>query len=357
MSMWIRHPFFKYATGIILVLLIIFLLSEVKFIVNPIISFITTLFFPIIFAGFLFYILKPLVNFLARSKYMPRTLAIILIFSAIIGGAVLGGFSVGGNIEEQVVQFADDFPSFLEENEEQTKELIDDNNLGLISYEEIKKRGLAFLKDQTQRIGDNIATIVSSVTNFVTILVIVPFILFYFLKDGHKLLPFILKMLPGKHQVEGKRLLTDIDKTLSTYIVGQMLVALVNGFLMYIGYLVIGLDYALVLALFIVITAVVPIIGPALGILPAVIIGLMTDPMMVVKILILLTVVQQIEGNLVSPQILGNKLSIHPLTVILLLLAAGKLYGFIGILLAVPVYSVLKVVTKNLFGIYRLRKA
>ncbi|WP_339149954.1 MULTISPECIES: AI-2E family transporter [unclassified Sutcliffiella] len=54
---------------------------------------------------------------------------------------------------------------------------------------------------------------------------------------------------------------------------------------------------------------------------------------------------------------LGNKLSIHPLTVVLLLLAAGKQYGFIGILLAVPVYSVLKVVTKNLFGIYRLRKA
>ncbi|MGD6776946.1 AI-2E family transporter [Sutcliffiella horikoshii] len=355
--MWIRHPFFKYATGTILVLLIVFLLSEVQFIVNPIISFITTLFFPILFAGFLFYILKPLVNFLAKSKYVPRTLAIILVFSAIIGGAVLGGFSVGGKIEEQVVQFAEDFPAFLEKNEEQTKELMDDNNFGLISYEEAKKRGLAFLKEQSQRIGENVSSIISSITNFVTILVVVPFILFYFLKDGHKLLPFILKMLPNKHHDEGKRLLTDIDKTLSTYIGGQMIVALVNGFLMYIGYLIIGLDYALVLALFIVITAVVPIIGPALGVLPAVIIGLMTDPMMVVKILILLAIVQQIEGNLVSPQIIGNKLSIHPLTVILLLLAAGKLYGFIGILLAVPVYSVLKVVTKNLYEVYRLRRA
>jgi predicted PurR-regulated permease PerM len=355
--LWIRHPFFKYLTGIVLVLLVIFLLSEVHFLVNPILSLIATLFFPLIFAGFLFYILKPVVEFLSRFKYIPRTVAIFIVFFVIIGGAVLGGFSVGGKIEEQVVQFAEDVPSILEKNEEQTKQLVDENNLGLMSYEEAKQKLLTFLKDQGERIGTNIAGIISSITNFVTVLVIVPFIVFYFLKDGHKLLPFVLKYLPDKHRIEGRRILTDIDKALSTYIGGQMIVALVNGFLMYIGYLIIGVEYALVLALFIVITAVVPIIGPALGVLPALIIGLMTDPFMAVKILILLTIVQQIEGNLVSPLIIGNKLSIHPLTVILLLLVAGKLYGFIGILLAVPLYSVLKVLTKNFYRLYQLRHA
>ncbi|MGM0836384.1 MAG: AI-2E family transporter [Bacillota bacterium] len=355
--MWIRHPFFKYLTGIVLVLLVIFLLSEVQFLVNPILSLIATLFFPLIFAGFLFYILKPVVEFLSRSKYIPRTLAIFIVFFVIIGGVVLGGFTVGDKIEEQVMQFAKDVPSILEKNEEQTKQVINENNFGLMSYEEAKQKLLTFMKDQGERIGKNVAVIISSITSFVTVLVIVPFIVFYFLKDGHKLLPFILKYLPQKHRIEGRRILTDIDKALSTYIGGQMIVALVNGFLMYIGYLIIGVEYALVLALFIVITAVVPIIGPALGVLPALIIGLMTDPFMAVKILILLTIVQQIEGNLVSPLIIGNKLSIHPLTVILLLLVAGKLYGFIGILLAVPVYSVLKVLTKNFYRLYQLRHA
>lgn len=355
--MWIRHPFFKYLTGIVLVLLVIFLLSEVQFLVNPILSLIATLFFPLIFAGFLFYILKPVVEFLSRSKYIPRTLAIFIVFFVIIGGAVLGGFTIGGKIEEQVMQFAKDVPSILEKNEEQTKQVINENNFGLMSYEEAKQKLLTFMKDQGERIGKNVAVIISSITSFVTVLVIVPFIVFYFLKDGHKLLPFILKYLPQKHRIEGRRILTDIDKALSTYIGGQMIVALVNGFLMYIGYLIIGVEYALVLALFIVITAVVPIIGPALGVLPALIIGLMTDPFMAVKILILLTIVQQIEGNLVSPLIIGNKLSIHPLTVILLLLVAGKLYGFIGILLAVPLYSVLKVLTKNFYRLYQLRHA
>ncbi|MGD6830761.1 AI-2E family transporter [Sutcliffiella halmapala] len=355
--MWIRHPFFKYLTGIVLVLLVIFLLSEVQFLVNPILSLVATLFFPLIFAGFLFYILKPVVEFLSRSKYIPRTLAIFIVFFVIIGGAVLGGFTVGGKIEEQVMQFAKDVPSILEKNEEQTKQVINENNFGLMSYEEAKQKLLTFIKDHGERIGKNVAVIISSITSFVTVLVIVPFIVFYFLKDGHKLLPFILKYLPQKHHIEGRRILTDIDKALSTYIGGQMIVALVNGFLMYIGYLIIGVEYALVLALFIVITAVVPIIGPALGVLPALIIGLMTDPFMAVKILILLTIVQQIEGNLVSPLIIGNKLSIHPLTVILLLLVAGKLYGFIGILLAVPLYSVLKVLTKNFYRLYQLRHA
>lgn len=340
-----------------MVLLVIFLLSEVQFLVNPILSLVATLFFPLIFAGFLFYILKPVVEFLSRSKYIPRTLAIFIVFFVIIGGAVLGGFTVGGKIEEQVMQFAKDVPSILEKNEEQTKQVINENNFGLMSYEEAKQKLLTFIKDHGERIGKNVAVIISSITSFVTVLVIVPFIVFYFLKDGHKLLPFILKYLPQKHHIEGRRILTDIDKALSTYIGGQMIVALVNGFLMYIGYLIIGVEYALVLALFIVITAVVPIIGPALGVLPALIIGLMTDPFMAVKILILLTIVQQIEGNLVSPLIIGNKLSIHPLTVILLLLVAGKLYGFIGILLAVPLYSVLKVLTKNFYRLYQLRHA
>ncbi|WP_223703551.1 AI-2E family transporter [Sutcliffiella deserti] len=355
--MWIKHPFFKYVTGIALVLLVIFLLSEVHFIVNPIIRFITTLFFPLLFAGFLFYIFKPIVHFISRSKYIPRTLAIFIVFLVIIGGAVGAGMALGGTVENQVREFVEDVPSILERNEEQTKEVIDENNFGLFSYEDLKQRLFTFLKDQGEGLGENVSTIISSITNFFTVLIIVPFVLFYFLKDGHRLLPFVLKFLPDKHRDEGKRILSDVDKTLSTYISGQMIVALVNGILMYIGYLIIGLDYALILALFIVITAVVPIIGPALGVLPALIIGLMIDPFMIVKILILLTIVQQVEGNLVSPLVIGNKLEIHPLTVILLLLVAAKLYGFIGILIAVPVYSVLKVLVKNLYHFYRLRHA
>ncbi|WP_227936932.1 AI-2E family transporter [Alkalihalobacillus deserti] len=355
--MWIKHPFFKYVSGIALVLLITYLLGEIQFIVSPIKHFITTLFFPLIFAGLLYYILKPVVHFLSKTKYIPRTLAISLVFSVIIGGMVGGGFAIGGTIENQVIQFGEEIPGIIEQNEEQTKQIINKNNFGLFSYEEVKQKLITYIGNQIENLNDDVANMLSTLTNFITVMILVPFILFYFLKDGHRLLPFLLNFLPEKHMEEGKKLLYDMDKTLSTYISGQMIVAVVNGVLMYIGYLIIGLDYALVLAFIVVITAVIPIIGPALAILPAIVIALMNDPFMVVKILILLIIVQQLEGNFVSPRIIGNKLSIHPLTVILLLLAAGSLYGFIGILIAIPVYSLLKVVVKNLYRFYRLRLA
>ncbi|MDL4841779.1 AI-2E family transporter [Aquibacillus rhizosphaerae] len=354
--MWLKHNFFKYGTAIALGLLIIYLLGAVQFIVDPVIKFITTLFFPLLFAGFLYYILKPLVLMIAKTKFVPKTLAILLVFSIIIGGFILAGFTVGGTIENQVVQFAEDVPSIIEKNQEQTKEIIEQNNYGLFSYEEMKQKLFTYVESLSESLTNNVTSIISTITNFVTVLVIVPFILFYFLKDGHRLLPFLLKFLPEKHRDEGKRILIDIDKTLSNYIGGQMIVALVNGILMYIGYLIIGLDYAIALALFVVITAVIPLIGPVLGVLPAIIVALIMDPFMIVKILILLVIVQQLEGNFVSPLVIGNKLSIHPLTVILLLLVAGSIYGLIGVLIAVPVYSVLKVITKNLYRFYRLRE-
>ncbi|WP_100405848.1 AI-2E family transporter [Bacillus solitudinis] len=353
--MWIKHPFFKYVSGIVLILLVIYLLSEVQFIVHPIKSLIITLFFPLFFASFLYYILKPVVSFLSKSKYFPRKLAILFVFLVMIGSVMVGGVVIGDTVKNQATEFVEEFPSIVEENEKQTKQIIDENNFGLFSYEEVKHRVLTYLANQSKRLGNDVATILSAITSFITVMLIIPFVLFYFLKDGHKLVPFLLNFLPEKHKEEGKRLLHDIDETLSTYIGGQMLVAFVNGVLMYVGYLIIGIDYALVLSIIVIVTAVIPIIGPAIGILPAIVIALMTDPFMSVKILILLIIVQQLEGNFVSPLIIGNKLSIHPLTVILLLLVAGNLYGFIGVLIAVPVYSVLKVTVKNLYSFYRLR--
>ncbi|SIC93771.1 putative permease [Mycobacteroides abscessus subsp. abscessus] len=147
----------------------------------------------------------------------------------------------------------------------------------------------------------------------------------------------------------------DIDKTLSTYIIGQFIIAFADGVLMYIGYLIIGLDYALVLALFATFLTVVPFLGPLLGIIPAIFVGLMQEPFMVIKILIVLVAVQQLEGNLITPQVMGKRLNIHPLTVILVLLVAGSLYGFIGILVAIPFYSVVKVIVRDFWKFYRLR--
>lgn len=353
--MWLRHPFFKYITGALLILLCIRLLGKVDFFLNLFQKLITVLFFPIIIAGLLFYLLRPVINLFSKFKYLPRTVAILLVYAIFAGVIFLFIQLAGGVIVEQVQQFTDQLPKKVEKTLEETKELIKHNNMGLFSIGEIKQKAISFLSDLAQTIGNNITSIVSTIASVATVLIVVPFVLFYFLKDGHRLLPFLVKFVPEKHSAEGEDILKDIDRTLSAYILGQVIVALVDGVLMYIGYLIIDLDYALILGLFVIPTAIIPVLGPALGILPAILVALIQNPILAVYILILLLIVQQLEGNLISPSVFRNRLHLHQLTIILLLIVAAALYGFVGVLIAVPLYAVLKVTIKNFYRFYRLR--
>lgn len=132
---------------------------------------------------------------------------------------------------------------------------------------------------------------------------------------------------------------------------------------MYLGYLIIGLKYSLVLAIVAAFTSIVPYLGPVIAITPALIVTFVTSPGMLLKMIIVWTIVQLIEGKFISPQIMGKSLNIHPITIIFVILTAGNLFGVMGIILAVPGYAVLKVIVTHLFqwfegrsGLYRNSK-
>ncbi|WP_226671370.1 AI-2E family transporter [Metabacillus litoralis] len=353
--MWIKHSFFKYLTAAILVLIVLLLLGKLDYLVEPILTLIETLFLPILIAGFFYYLIRPVVLFVEKPRFINRPVSIFLVFGLIVGGLTGLVYSMGDVVQTQINQITTELPSTFEESVGKTEKYINENNIPFLETENVRETVFSYLTDSVENLSSHIVDVLSAIANFATVLIIVPFILFYLLKDDDRFSPYLLKFIPENHEKEGKRILSDIHTTLSTYIVGQMIVACVNGVLMYIGYLIIGLDYALVLALFVVITAIVPILGPLLGVLPALFVGLMYDPFMLVKIGIVLLIVQQLEGNLVSPLVIGNRLKLHPLTIILLLLAAGSMYGFIGILIVIPVYSVFKVTINNAIRFYKLR--
>ncbi|MFD2924671.1 AI-2E family transporter [Halobacillus naozhouensis] len=351
--MWLRHPFFKYITAVILVLICIYFLHILHFF-QPVQTIIGTLFYPILIAGFLFYLIRPFVRFLSKPRYIPEVAAILIVFVAIAGLLYAASIYLADTIQKQVSSISN-LPEKLKETAQQTGQVIQSNNLGILSVGELRQKFSSLFGSFVQQISDHLTEVVSTIASAATVLVIIPFVLFYFLKDGDRLIPFLLRAIPEKHRREGKNLLKNIDQTLAAYIIGQITVAVVDGVLMYIGYLLIGLDYALVLAIFVMITAVVPFFGPILGAIPALLVALTQDPVMAVYVLITLVVVQQLEGNLVAPVVLGNRLNLHPLTIILLLVVAAALYGFIGMVIAVPLYSVLKVILKNLVKFLRLR--
>ncbi|RFU67662.1 AI-2E family transporter [Peribacillus saganii] len=352
--MWIHKPFFQYATAALLVVIIIFFLGKIDYFLWPFQKTVATIFFPIVIAGLLYYLVRPIVRLL--SRWIPKTGSIFIVFALFIG--IISGVSYfsGNAIAEQVQNLTKVFPEKMKEVSLESEKAIKESKIGVVEADNFSQKAEHYLNSLAEKMVGNLSDIISIITSVATVLVIVPFILFYFLKDDQRLKPFLLKYLPDEHEGEGNVILHDVDKTLSTYIIGQFIIALVDGVLMYIGYLIIGIDYAIILALFAMVLTVVPFLGPMMGVIPALFIALQQEPFMAVKVLIVLAIVQQLEGYLVTPHVMGKRLNIHPLTIILLLLVAGSIYGFLGILLAIPLYSVIKTLIKNFRLFYQLRK-
>lgn len=124
---------------------------------------------------------------------------------------------------------------------------------------------------------------------------------------------------------------------------------------MYIGFLIIGLDYAIILALVAAVTCIIPYIGPAIAIIPASIVALIDSPFMLVKLSMVWIVVQTLEGQFVSPNIMGKTLNIHPLTIITVLIVMGKLLGLVGLILGIPIYAMIKVIVTFIFLKLKMR--
>ncbi|GAE31191.1 AI-2E family transporter [Halalkalibacter hemicellulosilyticus] len=350
---------FRIMYAFILILLIIYLGTLVDWIFRPIVVLVQTLFAPIALAGVLFYLLRPFVNLL--SKKIPRGLSILILYLTGVSLITLLFLLIGPELQKQFYSLVETLPAFTREvqgmyNALQENEYIARFQQGNeFSFENIIADFGEYLNNFVTALGSNIASFLGFIANVVIILVVIPFILFYMLKEGEKAPKQVLRLLPSKQQQEGRRILKDMDFALSSYIQGQIIVSVCVGVLMYIGYLIIGVEYSLVLALVAMFTNVIPFVGPWIGTIPAVIVGLIESPFMALLVIIVVVVVQQIESNLISPQVMGRKLDIHPLTIILLLLVAARFAGFFGLLLAVPTYAVGKVIVSHTYRLWRLR--
>lgn len=351
----IKKKFLNIGIGMIIVLVIIWLLNQVSFVFTPLVIFIQTLFIPFLISGILYYLARPVVRLLEGWK-VPRKLAIMLIFVALIGIVVTVVELVGPLLQDQFKRLIDNVPDMV-------KAAQDALNYWQKNQEYIPQFAKDIIASVTTKLQTNalstgavVAKVLSNVFGFLFSLVIVPFILFYMLSDRDKFVPNVTRFFPKSKEKEIRSVLHDMDKALGGYIQGQLIVSSVVGILLLIGYLIIGLDYALILALFGMATNVIPFLGPFIAATPAVIVAFFQNPIMAVYVIIVMFVAQQIESNLVSPQVMGKTLNVHPLTIILLILVGGNLAGVLGMILIIPTYAVLKVVVLHIYQLIRLRK-
>lgn len=351
-----QSRWFLFGYGVVLLFLIILLGSKISFIFRPIVIFFQTLFFPFLISGVLFYLFRPVVDSLTKIRF-PRVLAILTIYIIGIGLLVLVGFLIGPPLSKQVNNLIENLPTMMDKAQVQFVEMSHHPWIEpYIDWNVISQTVVNYLKTSYAEIGSNIASFLGVITNVITVLVTVPFILYYMLREGYKAPDYFLQLFPEWERKQGKAILQDMDQALSSYIKGQVIVSVSIGVLVYIGYLIIGIEYSLLLAIIAMFTNVIPFLGPLLGVIPALIVALISSPGMVYQVLIVAVIAQQLEGNLISPYVMGKNLNIHPLTIILLLLVAGSLGGFLGLLLAVPTYAVCKVIVVHVYRLYELRR-
>lgn len=341
---------FQLGVGILLAMLIILLFSEIRGIFSPIVIIVRTIALPLLLGGVLFYLFLPLLRVLENRAHFKRWQSILSIFVVLI--LAIWGFSalVGPMVAKQFNEFVDNAPKMMKDVEKVSKDLWNNRDLLPETIQESIEAGKKRISSFVIGFGTGIIGFVSSLFQGLFMLILVPFFLVYMLKDHEKFAPFVSNIFSGEKREWVRKTLSDIDTTLRAYIQGQVLVSAIVGMLLLIGYLIIGLDYALLLAIFGMFMNVIPFLGPYISVIPALIIAFLQDPILVIWVAIIMLVAQQIESNFISPNVMGKALDVHPLTVITVILAAGNIAGILGIILAMPTYAVGKVIVKNVYS-------
>ena len=332
---------------VILLGIAIYLYTEISYIFTPINTIISSIITPIIVAYVFYYMLNPLVNFFSKkiSRFSASLLAILVgIITILI--VIIGVVPI---IVEQTQNLITALPRYIEIVKGYLEEYSDNAYVQVVVEYVNTNLNVSKISERLISIATSIAQgVVSSISSTASVLVTMPFVLFFLLKDASQFNKFVISLLPKKFEKSVAETIDEIDDKVGSYIQGQMLVSLCIGVMLFIGYNVIGLHYAFSLATIAAFLSIVPYLGPAIAITPAMLVAASTSWVMVVKMLVVWGIVQFLEGNIISPNIMGRSMNMHPLTVIFVILIGVNISGVVGAILGIPVYSILKVLISKL---------
>lgn len=243
------------------------------------------------------------------------------------------------------------------------------NNLGptiekLISFledtvEKSKILDSAFIKslyDQGRSKMDTIMFSMSEVlVNYILIfsenmlsLALIPVVTYYFLTDSDRISKKCYYIVPLEKRVVVKKIIMDIDMLLGKYILSQILLSLIVGVVTFIILIVLDVKFSLALSILNGVVNIIPYFGPIVGGVPIILIALLDSPTKGLWAAVAILILQQIEGNILSPKITGDSTNIHPLVILFLLLIGEKFGGFIGMVIAIPIGVIIKVIYEDI---------
>ena len=358
--MFKNSKLFFWTVEILAATLLIFMLMQLEFLFQPVKTLLALLFIPFIIAGFLYYIFKPVVTYMETRWKIKRFFAILIVLFTLFGLVVWSIASIIPNVVSQLSSLIDASTKAFPEFRHWIESLQNDPRFAHIYHQldinsmisNINVSYTDILNNLLKNLTDSVGSIVGIISSVVMVAILVPILLYYMLKDGEKLLPSLKRTIFREDPLGFVELLEKMNATISRYISGVALDSLLVFIFVFVGYMLFGIPYAFLFASFSSITNLIPYAGPYIGVLPVIFTLAFTQPWTAVLAVAYVLILQQIDGNLVYPKIVGNAVRVHPVTVMVLMLVSGSLYGILGMIIAVPVYSLVKEIVKFLAGLW-----
>ncbi|HEX8189521.1 MAG TPA: AI-2E family transporter, partial [Pyrinomonadaceae bacterium] len=315
----------------------------------------------VVLAVFFAYLISPLIELVRKGlatrdrkgepRLLPRTAAIAVVYVAIFGSLSLGAWVLTPRLGTQMAELAQQAPGYLTNARERAKRL---NSV----FEQLNLP--PSVRDTANRaVSDAIGDVGKYVTGegfsnainllgYLPYLVLIPILAFFFLKDAETFRRSALMMLPqGRIRWRGDELFQDINSTLAAYIRAQLISCLLIGTICTVAFVLFGVRYALVLGLVAGMLEFIPLLGPVVVAVLAGTVAGFDSGTKALAVLIFLGVLRIVQDYVLYPRIIGSGIHLHPLAVILAILAGHELAGVAGIFLAIPVIAVLTVTYRH----------
>ena len=315
---------------------------------------------PLMIAFLLAFILSPIVGFLTNRLHLSRGPATALVFLVLIVGmvgvVVAAPVSIVPNVARAVretqfdtIRIITDLGAFFEQPVEIGGYALDLSDV----YQELS----AMLTSFVASVAEGTLDVVFDIASGAFWLVIILITAFYLVKDTGRIIEQLDNLAPPGYRDDFIRLRQQIADAWNAFLRGQLVMGLVMAAITTVVCMAVGLPYAVVMGLIAGVMEFIPNLGPILALIPAVLVALFEGPTFLplsnfwfaVLVTGLYLVIQQVEGNLILPRVLGSSLNLHPLVVLLGVIVGGSLAGILGMLLAAPVLATLRVVGRYIF--------
>lgn len=310
---------------------------------------------PLILAGTIVFLLNPVVTRLQRH-HIPRAAGAGITYLAVVGVVVLAGLLVVPLAGAQARDLSRQWPE-IQANAERWVDARAEESKGKFWEFDRKELGEALSNNQlsVRQQLDRAFRLGVAIFNVLLILVLAPIIAFYLLVDLPHLRRVSESLVPAGVKDEVMHVAHRLNRAVGGFFRGQLMIAAIVGVLCSVGLAAIGLKFWFLVGMIAGFFNIIPLIGPWVGGLPGVAVALTTgSPLQALGVLVIMVGVQQIDNHFITPQVMHRVVQLHPAAVVLALVAGGHLGGFLGLLFAVPLAAVLKIILGHLWRVHVL---